>query len=977
MPGDFGFSLLVEKDIPEIKTQARLYRHNRTGAELLSLVNEDENKVFGVTFRTPPQDSTGLPHIMEHSVLCGSEKYPVKEPFVELMKGSLNTFLNAFTFPDKTCYPLASQNLKDFYNLIEVYLDAVFHPLIPVHTLQQEGWHYELEDLQAPLTYKGVVFNEMKGAYSNPDDLLQDRVRMSLYPETPYALDYGGDPRHIPDLTYEQFKAFHRKYYHPTNARFFFYGDDDPDRRLQLLDQALRAYDRIEIDSSVPLQPRFSAPRREEVPFDPGESPEALKGMMTINWMLPEGSAPQVKLEFGILGHILIGTSASPLRKALIDSGLGEDLAGVGMEGDLRQMMFSTGLKGMVVDENMALVQEEALHRLVRDTLGNLAQNGIDPDTVAASLNTVEFSLRENNTGSFPRGISLMLRALSGWIYGRDPIAPLAFEAPLAAIKQRVLDGEKVFETLIRQHLLDNDHLSVVIMRPQPGLVHKMDQDEAQKLAGVRDSLSQGELQAILEGTRTLKTIQETPDSPGALATIPVLLLSDLEKRNKTIPTEITSQAGRQLLYHDLFTNGILYLDLGFDLHALPQEYLPYVSLFSRSLLEIGTEKEDFVRLSQRIGRSTGGIWPSTFISTVRNSMHSTAWLFLRGKSTVPQAGELLGILNDILRTVQLDNRERFQQMLLEEKAGLEAGLIPSGHRVVNLRLRSAYRESDWAQELMGGIEYLFFIRKLVQEVEQDWQSVLEKLLALHGLLINREAMVCNVTLDQHSWSGVQPLLEGFLQSLPAFAPQVHRWQPQARENYEGLAVPSPVNYVGKGANLLDLGYQADGSVDVINNFLSTTWIWEKIRVQGGAYGGFCQFNSRSGVYSYLSYRDPNLATTLENYDGTAQFLRELDLPETELTKSIIGAIGDLDSYQLPDAKGYSAMARHLAGESDESRQLWREQILSTTAVDFQAFGEVLAELNRSGRVVVLGGAEAIEKARKQFPGWEQVRKIL
>lgn len=977
MSNHYGFVLMVEKEIPEIKTLARLYRHEPTGAELLSLANEDENKVFGVTFRTPPEDSTGLSHIMEHSVLCGSEKYPLKEPFVELMKGSLNTFINAFTFPDKTCYPVASQNLQDFYNLIDVYLDAVFHPLIPEHILQQEGWHYELETPEAPMTYKGVVFNEMKGAYSNPDDLLGDRVRMSLYPDTPYVLDFGGDPLHIPSLTYAQFKAFHRKYYHPSNARFFFCGDDEPQKRLELLEKTLRGYQKIELDSSIPLQPLFDHPRRQIVHFDPGEAAEAQKGMLTINWLWPEALDRTETMQLGILAHILIGTSASPLRKALIDSGIGEDLAGVGMESDLRQMFFSTGLKGMAVDENMNLRDETALENLIWDTLSRLARNGIDPDTIAASLNTVEFALRENNTGSFPRGISLMLRALSSWIYGRDPLAPLAFEAPMETIKKQVSDGARPFEELITRHLLENSHRTTVIMLPKPGMVQKMDRDEAQRLERVRASMSPSQIQAIIEETRRLRQIQETPDTPQALATIPVLKLSDLDKHNKVIPLEVSSLAGGKLLFHDLFTNGILYLDLGFDLHALPQEYLPYVSLFSRSLLQIGTEKEDFVRLSQRIGRSTGGIHPTSFITMVRNANQSAAWLFLRGKSTVHQAGELLDILKDILLTVKLDNRERFQQMLLEEKAGLEAGLIPAGHRVVNLRLRSTFNEADWAQELMGGIEYLFFIRQLVHEVEQDWKSVLEKLDAIRHLLFNRQALICNITLDGANWQGVASRVEGFLSELPQFKPDFHNWKPDSADAFEGLVIPSPVNYVGKGTNLFELGYQADGSVDVINNYLSTTWLWEKVRVQGGAYGAFCQFNPRSGVYSYLSYRDPNLTETLENYDGAADFLHHFELHPDELTKSIIGAIGEMDSYQLPDAKGYSSMARYLAGETDQLRQQWRDQILSTTADDFHQFGEALTGLNNTGKVVVLGALEAIEKAQKQYPDWKQVRKIL
>ncbi len=432
MTVEHGFVLLEEREIPEINTHARLYRHVGTRAQLLSLVNQDENKVFGITFRTPPQDSTGVAHIMEHSVLCGSRKYPVKEPFVELLKGSLNTFLNAMTFPDKTCYPVASQNLQDFYNLIDVYMDAVFYPLIPPHTLQQEGWHYELEALDAPLTYKGVVFNEMKGAYSNPDDLLGDRARQSLFPDTPYAVDSGGDPRHIPELTYQQFKAFHDQYYHPSNARIFFYGDDDPEERLRLMDDYLSQFDAIEVDSAIPLQPRFSQPRRLIEPFDPGDDPDNDKGRLVVNWLLAETGDPELLLGLTILDHILLGTPASPLRKALIDSGLGEDLAGGGLDTDLRQTYLLHRLEGPggsgrpfpggwrrggEPDFGYPGITGRGWHRS-RDGCRLDEHDRVPPAREQHRL--------------LPRGLLLMLRALGTWLYDRDPFAALAFEAPLA-----------------------------------------------------------------------------------------------------------------------------------------------------------------------------------------------------------------------------------------------------------------------------------------------------------------------------------------------------------------------------------------------------------------------------------------------------------------------------------------------------------------------------------------------------------------
>lgn len=972
-----GFEIVQEREIPELNTKARLFRHVRTGTQLLSLENQDENKVFMITFRTPPSDATGIAHIMEHSVLCGSQKYPVKEPFIELVKGSLNTFLNAFTFPDKTCYPVASQNLKDFYNLIDVYVDAVFHPLIPLHTMQQEGWHYELENLDAPLTYKGVVFNEMKGNYSNPDDVLGDKARMSLFPDTPYGVDSGGDPRVIPELTYENFKAFHDKFYHPSNARILFYGDDNPDERLRRMDAYLQEYGAIQVDSVIPLQPLFDKPRRLEAPYDPGDEADGMKGQLVINWLLPETTDPQTMLGLSILAYILVGTPASPLRKTLIDSGYGEDLAGVGLQSELRQGYFSAGLKGIAADPSGKLEKGAEVEQLILGTLEKLAKEGIDPDTVAASLNTVEFQLRENNTGSFPRGLGLALRSMTSWLYDGDPLAPLAFEKPLAGIKASLSNGGKYFEGLIYQYFLTNPHRTVVTLKPEPGLGQKVDNEEKERLEKRRAGMSAAQLQAIMEQARRLKEIQETPDTPERLATLPGLKLNDLEKENKRIPLAISEVEGSKILYHDLFTNGIVYLDVGFDLHALPQELLPYVSLFGRALVDMGTQKEDFVRLSQRIGRSTGGVWPALFTSLIRGTEKGATRLFLRGKSTPQQAEELLSILRDILLTVRLDNVERFRQLVLEDKAEAEASLVPTGHRVVNMRLRALFNESDWVEEQIGGLSQLFFLRELAPELDSNWPAVLERLESIHKILLNRRSMICNVTLDATNWAAFEPQLAQFLQSMPSIVPTQAQWQPASASHFEGLAIPAQVNYVGKGANLFKLGYEAQGSVDVILNYLRTTWLWERIRVQGGAYGGFCGFSHRSGVFTYLSYRDPNLLNTLDNYDGTAGFLKQLNLSQEELTKSIIGAIGDLDAYQLPDAKGYTSMTRYLAGDTDESRQLWRDQVLSANVRDFRSFGEVLGQVNEAGYVVVMGSPEALAKANAERSDWLEVKKVL
>lgn len=970
-----GFDLVKEVFISELNTKGRLFRHIKTGAQLLSLENKDDNKVFGITFRTPPQDSTGVAHIMEHSVLCGSRKYPLKEPFVELMKGSLNTFLNAFTYPDKTCYPLASQNVQDFYNLIDVYLDAVFYPLISPFTFQQEAWHYELQNLDDDLNFKGVVFNEMKGVYSSADSLILRKSQQHLFPDNTYGYDSGGDPAHIPDLTYEAFKRFHENYYHPSNAYIYFYGDDDPRERLRIVAAYLDAFEARTLDSQVELQPRLDMHPRLEIPYDTGASEGENKSFVTVNWLLPEVIEPRVSLSFMILTEILIGTPASPLRKALIDSGLGEDLTGQGLESDLRQMFFSAGLKGV------RLADAAKVEELVLETLHDLVEHSIDPDTVTAALNTVEFRLRENNTGRFPQGLLLMIRALRGWLHDADPFKPLAFESPLGAIKDRLVQGESYFEDLIQQHFLDNRHRTTVILKPDPEEGQRRAARERERLERARSEMAVGQLQEIVQNTKQLKRLQEEPDSAEALATMPTLDLSDLDKEVKRIPLELIEARQSKILFHNLFTNGILYLDIGFDLRVLPQELLPYVNLFGRALLEMGTEVEDYVQLSQRIGRSTGGIRSTTFTSLVEGSGETTAWLFLRAKANVHQTGELLDILNDVMVSVRFDQRERFRQILLEEKAGLEQQLLPMGHRVVNGRIRAYFNQADWAAEKMGGVSYLFFMRQLIERLDTDWPDVLEKLTSIHQHLLNGNRMLFNITVDDDSWRKIQGKIEELIGSLPSEPSPAMEWNPEpglrtdGTVRYEGLALPAQVNFVGKGANLYALGYEYDGSMAVVTNVLRNTWLWEKVRVQGGAYGGMCAFDRRTGIFTLLSYRDPNLLQTLEIYDKSGEFLRRLDLSSQEITKSIIGAIGEMDAFLLPDAKGYVSMQRYLAGDSDERRQQRRDEIFATGLPDFHRVGEVLDRMSGNAQIVILGSKDSLLKLESQPHGsGERVR---
>ncbi|MBW2544268.1 MAG: insulinase family protein [Deltaproteobacteria bacterium] len=957
----YGFELLQERYIGELKTRARFYRHVQTGAEVLSMINDDENKVFGITFRTPPRDSTGVPHILEHSVLCGSRRYPVKEPFVEILKGSLQTFLNAFTYPDRTCYPVASQNLQDFYNLVDVYLDAVFYPRITPEIFQQEGWHYEMEEIDGPLAYKGVVFNEMKGANSSPDRLLAEYSQQSLFPDNTYGLDSGGDPAVIPELTHEQFRDFHRKYYHPSNARIFFAGDDDPEERLRIVNDCLKDFQKMEVDSAIFLQPRFDSPRRTARSFAAGD--DSSKGMVTVNWVFGETKDAVTNMALHILGYILLGTPGAPLRKALIESGLGEDITGGGLEGELRQLFFSVGLKG--IDAGKANVVET----LILKTLEELAVDGIDLDAVEAALNTIEFSLRENNTGSYPRGLVLMLRAMTTWLYDGDPLALLSFESLMSEVKSRIASGGSFFEEMIREYFLDNPHRTTVIMEPDTNLKDEMDAAERRKLDDVRKSAGPGELKKILETAERLKKIQEAPDSPEALATIPILKIADLEKKNRTIPITVLEEKGATLLYHDISTNGIAYIEIGLNLRSLPRRCVQYIPLFSRALLEMGTKKEDYIEISRRIDRKTGGLHPSLLISGAKDTKEAEARLFLCGKAMFPQVGDLFDIIRELLMDVRLDNRERFRQMVLEEKARQEQQLVPGGHQAVNLRLRAHFSEAGWLGEQLSGVSYLFFLRELAGRIDDDWSSVYSTLEEMRHALVNRETMLFNVTADETGWKKVRTHLAGFAGKIPA--------GPTGSEpdfsgdlltdmnipEYEGLIIPSQINYVGKGADLYRSGYTYHGSARVITRYLRTSWLWDSIRVRGGAYGAFCNFDKFSGVLTFLSYRDPNLLKTIEAFDKTAGFLRNCDLGNDELTKGIIGAIGDMDAYMFPDARGYASMIRYLTGNTEEDIQRTRDEIFSTTAEDFKRFADVMDGVAKNGLVKVLGSENAIREA--------------
>ncbi|MFT5125348.1 MAG: Zn-dependent M16 (insulinase) family peptidase [Kiritimatiellia bacterium] len=945
-----AFTLVENRYVKEFDTEARLYRHQKTGARVLSMVNTDDNKVFGITFKTPPDDSTGVAHILEHSVLCGSRKYPVKEPFKELMKSSLNTFMNAMTYSDKTVYPVASRNLKDFYNLVDVYLDAVFFPRLGRHVFEQEGWHYEHQDGQ--LQYKGVVYNEMKGVYSSPDSLLYEVAQQSLYPDTTYGHDSGGNPAHIPELTNEAFEDFHKRLYHPANSLVYFYGDDDPGERLDRLDAYLQEFDPAEGLKPIPLQPRFDAPRHVEQHYAGNEDL-----FVTTNWLLGSSTDLHMNLSMNLLAYILTGSPASPLRVALIESGLGEDVTGAGLDAQIREMYFSTGLRGVSEGD------EEKVHDLIDATLRQICKDGFAPQMIEAAFNTVEFNLRENNTGSYPRGLVLMLRSLVTWLHDEDPIKPLEFEILLHEVRQACEKDPRYFEQLIQTWLLDNPHQTRLVLRPDPVLGAAEAAAETQRLSEARDAFNPEELEAITANAAHLESLQLTPDTEEALATMPSLHLSDVAKTVVPVPRIIDQVAQTDLIIHEQPTNGILYLDLGFNLYTLPSRLTSLVPLFARALTEMGTSDQTYIELNQRIASQTGGIEETFYSSGIYGATDTTAWMFLRSKVMASRLDDLFSILSDMLMKVKLDDRERFLHIVLEEKAGEESNLIPGGHGVVSTRMAARFSQAGWISEQLDGVTYLFFLRELVKRMESDWEGVKAELNEIRDSLLNRKHMICNLTATPPILEATRPKLESFLQALPIKTDaSLHTWAPPTSHHLEGLEIPAKVQYVGRSIELFKLGYIYDASAMVINRHLRNNWLWDRVRVVGGAYGCFCTIGQKTGVMSFVSYRDPNIESTLDVYANAGQYLLDEPISEEELEREIIGMMGDLDPCQLPDAKGYGSLLRHLNGLSDELRQRMRDEVMSTSTTNFKVFGEMLASAGPPEHVAILGPRDRLEQ---------------
>jgi Zn-dependent M16 (insulinase) family peptidase len=995
-----SFKLVRTEMVAEYGVPFTLYRHVATGAEVLSVETEDDNKVFGIAFRTPASDNTGVPHIMEHSVLCGSDKYPVKDPFIQLRRTSLQTYLNAFTYPDRTVYPVASQNLKDFYNLANVYLDAVLHPraVEDPMVLAQEGWHYELDKESDPLTYKGIVFNEMKGGYSSADQRLHREAMRQLFPNTTYRFDSAGDPREMPTLTFEKFQAFYKQYYHPSNARIFFYGDDSVDKRLALLDSYLAEFGKppkpVEV-TRIETQKKWTEPRKSEIPYPVGQKEASAAGgakhTITLYWILNEDALPHVEgLGMSMITHLLLGTATSPLHKALTKSGYGDSVTGGGFSDDLKQATFSVGLKGIKKEDT------SKVETLIMDTIVKVVKDGFDDDAVEATMNSIDFSVREFSSASSNRGLSLYLSAMTNWLYERDPVEGLKFEAPLKEIKAKLaVKGSRWLEGLVEEMLINNKHRLIVEGVPDSSMGAREEAAEKEKLASKKKSLSQDALAKMVKDTADLKKAQKLPDTQEQIDTLPKLSLSDLDRKEKDLDITVAEKDGVTVLTHEVASNGIVYADLVLDLAVVPVEYIPILPLFEALLFDVGTSKMDAASFTRKIGARTGGIGVGKINAlkigkdgAVGDPNDIVFRLDVHGKSTADQVDDLFDLMLAGISDSKLDSKERALEILRSSKAGMESALRSKGNSFASTRVLARRSLAGYMDEITTGITYFESLPGLLERAEKDWPTLVKEMEAICTLLLQKKAILINLSADKKTLQKIDASVGKFVQSVVEagkkrqqadvkgpFVADAMKGEPLLRlkEEDEGFVVSTQVNYVVWGGALFGQGDQISGTTEVVVRLISQSYMWDKVRVMGGAYGGGCSLSHHSGTFSCYSYRDPNLKETLDVFDSVAAHLESLSLDHGAIEQLVIGAVGDLDKPMTPSSKGYVSMARWLLNDSLEIRQKRRDEMFSTTAESFAAFAKHMRKSKASWRSSIFGSRTAFTKANAAFPEGHQL----
>ena len=957
----FGFRLVKNSYIKEIDSTAYEFVHEKSGAKLLFVSNKDDNKVFSITFRTTPTDDTGVAHIVEHSTLCGSRKFPTKEPFVELVKGSLNTFLNAMTFPDKTMYPVASRNDKDFRNLMDVYLDAVFYPNMRTtpEILMQEGWHYEIENADEPLRYSGVVYNEMKGALSSPDSLLERKVLNNLYPDTTYQYESGGDPVAIPDLTQEKFIDFHSRYYHPANSYIYLYGDMDMDDTLSFLDsEYLSAFDKIDIDSHVDMQHSFLSRKRidDVYPIAVGESKDN-KTFLSLDYSVATSLQPEIMAGFNILEHALLKSEAAPLRNALIKAGLGSDVVS-SFDNSILQPIFSITVNGSEKAKADKFVE------VVQNTLTDIVNNGLDSELLQASINSVEFKTREADFGQYPKGLIYNINIMNSWLYDGEATMYFYYEELLATMKKWANEGK--FEALIKEYLLDNPHSLLITLSPDDTISAKKEQALADKLAKKKASLTEKEIEEIIASTKHLKERQRSVDSAEALAKIPLLKISDIDKTCDKLIFEETKIADTTVLRHDVETNGIMYLKMFFDASIISYEDINYLFLLEEFIGRTATKNYSYESLANAINLHTGGMRFAVATYDKEGDINSyMPKMVFKAKVLVDKMPKLVELLQEIIFNSSFSAKNRIKDLAMQCRSDFEMSILRSGHQLVLDELMSYFTPKE-RYDNFGDLKFYDFIKNFLNDFDNEFVKMQQVFAKIMPMIFNRANILTSITVSVKDYDSVASFVEKLLQSLPDKTYPKQEIPFAVDKKNEGFITSSPVQYVAKGANFIKLGYEYKGAMKVLETIMRYEYLWTHIRVLGGAYGAFVKFRRDGNMY-FGSYRDPNLQETLKVYDNTAEFLRNFSVSEREMRKYIIGTISNMDTPLTPALKGEAATSCYIAGLTDEMRQKQREEVLATTQEDIRKLADLVDACMKENALCVLGGSSKINECKDVF----------
>ena len=960
-----AYELQKEEDLKGIKAKGYLLRHRKSGARVVYIENDDNNKVFSIGFRTPPSDSTGVPHIMEHSVLCGSKNFPAKDPFVELVKGSLNTFLNAMTYPDKTVYPVASCNDKDFQNLMHVYMDAVFYPNIYEHEeiFRQEGWSYQLDSAEDKLKYNGVVYNEMKGAFSSPEGVLDRVILNTLFPDTSYANESGGDPEVIPELTYEQFLDFHRKYYHPSNSYIYLYGDMDAEEKLNWLDQEyLGKYDREPVDSTICFQEPFAEIQEKFIPYSiASEESEEDNTYLSYNKVVGTSLDKELYLAFQILDYELLSAPGAPLKKALTDAGIGKDIMG-SYDNGIYQPIFS------VIAKNANAEQKEEFIKVIEDVLKASVKNGIDTKAIEAGINYHEFRYREADFGNYPKGLMYGLQMMDSWLYDDEkPFIHIEALDTFEFLKKQI--GTGYYESLIQNYLLDNPHGAIVIVTPEKGRTARMETELEEKLQEYKASLTAEEIETFVQKTHALEDYQSEPESEENLEKIPVLKREDISREIEPIINEELTLAGVPVIFHEIETNGIGYVDVLFDMSSVEEEDLPYVGILQSVLGIIDTKHYDYGTLFNEINVNTGGIGTSLELYNDVTNIREKAFkatFEIKGKALYGKLPVAFDMMREILMESKLDDGKRIREILAMLKSRLLMKFQSSGHVTAVLRAQSYASPAAKLKDMTNGIAFYETVSYLEEHFEEEKEKLSEKLIDLSKKLFRGDNMMLSYTAAKEGLEDLEIMVEKLKNSLHTQVSEESRCVIHCEKKNEGFKTASKVQYVAKAGNFIDQGVAYTGALQILKVIMSYDYLWQNIRVKGGAYGCMSNFN-RIGEGYFVSYRDPNLKRTLDVYEGVVDYLKNFTVSERDMTKYIIGTMSGIDQPMTPASKGDRSMNLYMNKVSAEMIREERNQILDAGQDDIRALYKVAEAVLRADQMCVIGGEDKIEEEKELF----------